>query len=152
MKPLDDLRGRASRKITLAELANESWILGPPNNAVRSLVTDAFRAHGLAAPRDKISSHSMSVRFQLLATGRFLTVIAGCVLRRNAERWSLTALPVDFGMPRLPIAIVTLKNRTLSPTSQRFIEHARAAAKSECAPPRRNGKGHAPASHRASRH
>jgi len=121
------------RKVTLAELANEPWILGPPDNAVRSLVVETFRARGLPAPRDKVTSHSMAVRLHLLATGRFLTVIAGCVLRHNADRWSLTAVPVDFGVQRLPIAVVTLKNRTLSPAAQLFIEHARAAAKSATA-------------------
>jgi DNA-binding transcriptional LysR family regulator len=118
------------RKIELAELASEPWILGPPDNAVRALIVEAFRARGLAAPRDKVTSHSMPVRLHLLATGRFLTVIAGCVLRHNANRWSLKALPVDFGVHRLPIAIVTLKNRTLSPAVQLFIQHAQSVADS----------------------
>lgn len=121
------------RKIALAELANEQWIL-PADNAVRALVVEAFRARGLAAPRDKVTSHSMPVRLHLLATGRFLTVIAGCVLRHNADRWSLKALPVDFGIHRLPIAIVTLKNRTLSPAVQLFIQHARSVAGSMIPP------------------
>jgi DNA-binding transcriptional LysR family regulator len=117
------------RKIALAELANEPWIL-PPDNAVRALVVEAFRTRGLEGPRDKVTSHSMPVRLHLLATGRFLTVIAGCVLKHNADRWSLKALPVDFGVHRLPIAIVTLKNRTLSPAVQLFIQHARSLAES----------------------
>src|SRR5262249_36945272 len=48
------------RKIRLAELANEPWILGPPDNAVRALVVEAFRARGLAAPRDKVTSQRIS--------------------------------------------------------------------------------------------
>jgi DNA-binding transcriptional LysR family regulator len=128
------------RKIELAELAHEPWIL-PADNAVRALIVEAFRTRGLAGPRDKVTSHSMPVRLHLLATGRFLTVIAGCVLKHNADRWSLKALPVDFGVHRLPIAIVTLKNRTLSPAVQLFIEHARSVAKSMKAPPvRRSSK------------
>jgi hypothetical protein len=32
-------------------------------------------------------------------------------------------------MARVPVGIITLKNRTLSPTAQLFIEHAREVAK-----------------------
>ena len=38
-------------------------------------------------------------------------------------------LPVELPMARVPIGIVTLKNRTLSPVAQLFIEHAREVAK-----------------------
>jgi DNA-binding transcriptional LysR family regulator len=66
---------------------------------------------------------------QLLATGRFLTIMLGSVLRQNAQRWSLKALPVDLGIPPVPIAVFTLKNRTLSPVVQVFIEHMRRVAR-----------------------
>jgi DNA-binding transcriptional LysR family regulator len=117
------------RKIRLAELTDEPWILGSSNNAVRSIVIETFRARGLSPPREKVTSNSAHVRLHLLATGRFLTVMAGCVVRHNEGRWPLTVLPVDFGNRQLPIAVVTLKNRTLSPAAQRFIEYARDVAK-----------------------
>jgi DNA-binding transcriptional LysR family regulator len=117
------------RKIAPAELVNEPWILAPSNNLVRLLFVEAFRAHGLEAPRAKVISNSMNVRMHLLASGRFLTFIAESLLRHNAKRWSLKALQVDLGMPQLPVAVATLKNRTLSPTVQLFIEHIKTAIK-----------------------
>jgi DNA-binding transcriptional LysR family regulator len=72
----------------------------------------------------------LHLRMQLLATGRFLTVLFGSVLRQNARRWSLKALPVDVGIPPVPVGIFTLKNRTLSPVVQLFVEQARAVSKS----------------------
>ena len=92
------------RKIALAELANEPWILAPPNNLVRVLFVEAFRAHGLQAPRAKVTSNSMNVRMHLLASGRFLTFLAESLLRHNAKRWSLKALQVDLGIQQLPVA------------------------------------------------
>jgi LysR family pca operon transcriptional activator len=38
-------------------------------------------------------------------------------------------LPVDLPIPRAPIGIVTLKNRTLNPVAQLFVEYAREVAK-----------------------
>ena len=41
----------------------------------------------------------------------------------------LKTLPIDLDVPLAPIAIFTLKNRTISPVAQLFIEQAREMAK-----------------------
>ena len=115
------------RKIAPAELLNEPWILAPPSNVVRLLFIQAFGALGLEAPRATVTSNSMNVRMHLLASGRLLTFIAESLLRQNAKRWSLKALPVDLGVQQLTVAVATLRNRTLSPTAQLFIEHIKSA-------------------------
>jgi len=38
----------------------------------------------------------------------------------------LKALPVELPIPLFPLSVITLKNRSLSPLAQRFIEQARA--------------------------
>lgn len=118
------LAGR--RKVALADLTDEPWILAPPNTAVRELVGAAFRAEGLPGPRLNVTTYSMQLRMQLLATGRYVTSVPESLLTYNADRWSLTALPVTIG-PRLPVVAVTLANRTVSPAVRVFIQHARAA-------------------------
>src|SRR5262249_21870582 len=85
-------------KIGLAELTNERWIMAPSNNIVRSLFVEAFRVRGLNPPQVKVASNSMHVRMHLLATGRFLTVLASSLLHHNADRWSIKVLPVDLGV------------------------------------------------------
>ena len=42
---------------------------------------------------------------------------------------SLKALPVSLTNSRMPIGIITLKDRTLTPLAQRFIETLRAYAR-----------------------
>ena len=126
-------RWAGRRKITLAELVNEPWIY-PSNQVLRSLITEAFKARGLEVPQAKVSASSILLRNHLLATGRFLTVLPDSVLRHNAKQWSLKALPVDLGVKPRSIAIVTLKNRTLSPVVQLFAEQVRAVAKTMFAP------------------
>jgi DNA-binding transcriptional LysR family regulator len=83
-----------------------------------------------------VSAVSILVRNHLLASGRYLTVLPDSVLRYNAKRWSLKALPIDLRIKPRPIAIVTLKNRTVSPVVQLFVEHVRAVAKTMFAPSR----------------
>ncbi len=117
------------RNVNLAELANEPWVF-PKGQVVRGIIDDAFRAHGLSMPREHVTTDTLHVRNHLLATGRFLTIIAGSVLRYNAKQWSLKALPIDLRSKPRPHAIVSLKNRTLSPVAELFIRELRAVASS----------------------
>jgi DNA-binding transcriptional LysR family regulator len=117
------------RKVSLAELVDERWIFYPRDNVVGAFAERIFRAHGLEPPRGSIVSHSLHMRLRLLATGRFLTTLHGAVLRGNAKRWGLKALPVDLSAHSVPVAVFTLKRRTMSPVSLRFIEEADAAAR-----------------------
>lgn len=116
------------RRIALAELVNEPWIL-PSNQVIRSLIDEAFRAQGLEVPNERVSASSILLRHHLLATGRFLTVFPESVLRYNARHWSLKALPVDLGVTPRSIAIVKLRNRDVSPVVRLFTEHLRAVTK-----------------------
>jgi DNA-binding transcriptional LysR family regulator len=122
------------RKIALADLLDEPWILVPPNNVFAPFVTRAFRAQGLELPRARVTSFSTAIRMQLVATGRFLGIMAASMLRHNAERWDLKALPIALDAMSFPVAIFKLKHRTVSPVVEKFAEHLRAAAKSMAAP------------------
>jgi DNA-binding transcriptional LysR family regulator len=45
-------------------------------------------------------------------------------------RLSVKALPIDLGIQTRPVALFTLKNRTLNPAAQLFVEYVRGAAAS----------------------
>lgn len=123
------------RKITLRDLVNEPWIF-PPNRVVMGLIEEAFRASGLDLPSESVSAASILLRNQLLATGRFVTMLPDSVLRYTAKQWSLKVLPIDLQIKPWPIAILTLKNRTVGPVVQLFIDQLRAVAKTMSAPVR----------------
>ena len=118
------------RNVTLAELSNEPWILFPADSVTGSYIAEGFRADGVELPRHCVTTFSLQLRMHLLATGRYLTILQGSVLEFNAKRWSIKALPIKLQIPPAPIAIFTLKNRTLSAVVQLFIEQARDVAKS----------------------
>ena len=117
------------RRIALAELANESWVLPPPGSWIGSVAREAFRASGLDYPRTTVITDSPQVRISLLATGRFVTIFPASAIRFPNPRPEIKALPVELPVARLANGIVTLKNRTLSPVAQLFIECAREVAK-----------------------
>lgn len=117
------------RKITLAELVNEPWI-NPASLVVDAILKEAFESAGLKVPVAKVTSSFILMRNHLLATGRFLTVLPESVMRYNAKLWSLRALPIELRVTPRPIAAVTLKNRTIRPAVQLFIEQLRTVAKS----------------------
>jgi DNA-binding transcriptional LysR family regulator len=117
------------RKVTLAELMDEPWTLPPPESLSASLVQGAFASHGLEVPRATVYTAFGPVRNALLATGRFLTIIPEPVTRFAGESGALKVLPIALPSTRTPVAIFTLKGRTLSPVAQLFVAGARETAR-----------------------
>lgn len=117
------------RRINLKDLVNEPWIL-PPNLVVGELITEAFAAHGLEVPAERVNSSSIMLRNRLLATGRYVTILTESVIHYNAKVWSLRTLPIDLQISPRPLAVVTLKHRTLNPAITLFIDQLRAVATS----------------------
>src|SRR5215467_6233320 len=118
------------RQIELAELAKEPWTLPPPDTGIGAFAMEAFRARGLKPPSTTVITYSMHMRNKLLATGRFLTMWSRHILLFPGKHPSLKALPVKLDNASGTIAIITLKNRTLSPLAELFIKTIRAVEKS----------------------
>jgi DNA-binding transcriptional LysR family regulator len=116
------------RRIALAELINEPWVLPPPEGIMGPAYLDTFRASGLDHPRITVFATQPGARLNLVATGRFLTIGTGHVIGL-AKRPGIKVLPVKLQYTRAPVGIITLKNRTLSPVAQLFLDEAREVAK-----------------------
>jgi DNA-binding transcriptional LysR family regulator len=117
------------RKIELSELVHERWILPPLAGLAGAHAADVFRANSLDVPQARVIANSTSVRDRLLSTGRYLATVPGVELRFSDERTRVKVLPVHLRVKPRPIGIVTLKNRTLGPAAQLFIEEARVVAR-----------------------
>jgi DNA-binding transcriptional LysR family regulator len=118
------------RRIKLADLMNEPWALPPRDSPTGPIVIEVFRARGLELPRAALVASSIPARNALLASGRFLTMVPASVLKLAGGNDEIKALPVDIPNVGRPIGIITLKNRTLSPVAQLFIDVARKVASS----------------------
>jgi DNA-binding transcriptional LysR family regulator len=116
------------RKVALADLMDEGWIYGEPGNATQARISEAIVAKTGRLPRVAMYTTSFNLRLALLASGDYISCIPGSVYRYGAAGRPIKELPVDMAL-KLPVAILTLKNRTLSPAVKLFIETAREVAK-----------------------
>jgi DNA-binding transcriptional LysR family regulator len=117
------------RKIELAELMNEPWVLPPQDSVLGSVAVKAFRESGLDYPQTTVVTNPIEVRISLMATGRYLSIFPTSIMRFSHPRTELKALSVKQQFARAPVEIATLKNRALSPLVELFIDSARTVAK-----------------------
>jgi DNA-binding transcriptional LysR family regulator len=110
------------RRIELADLANESWVQAPREMEPDSPTLAAFNAAGLSGPRVVVRSSSLNLRYGLLATGRFVTMIPDSVLRYGPARASIRILPIKLPRWHVPTCAITLNGRSLSPLARLFID------------------------------
>jgi DNA-binding transcriptional LysR family regulator len=117
------------RKVALADLMDEPWVLPPLDSSVGLFFAEGFRAQGLNLPNTTVIAYAYEVRVSLLATNRYLTILPESVLRFPAANPRIRAVPVGLPLRRMPIGIITVKGRMLSPAAQLFIDAAREVAK-----------------------
>jgi DNA-binding transcriptional LysR family regulator len=116
------------RRVSLAELMDEPWALPLPDQPYGAVVHEAFRAHGLTVPTIVVGS-TLPLRTALLMTSRYLSMVPRVVMHFPPKSRLLRTLPIDLPLTARPLALVTLKNRTLNPLAQLFSDCARQAAK-----------------------
>jgi DNA-binding transcriptional LysR family regulator len=113
------------RRVDLAELVHEPWIMQAPDTWNHARLAKAFQARGLDLPKSNLVTLSIPLRIHFLANGPFISAIARSLAQHN----SLSELAIDLPTWKFPVSIVTLKNRTVSPVVERFIQCAREVAK-----------------------
>jgi DNA-binding transcriptional LysR family regulator len=124
------------RKIDIAELAGERWVLAGPSTWNYKIIAEAFQVRGLPMPAASVRSLSVHIRSNLLASGRYITALPHSVVYLNVDRLPLKVLPLDLPARPWPIKLLTQKNRTLTPVVERFIACAFDVAKAIATQPR----------------
>jgi DNA-binding transcriptional LysR family regulator len=116
------------RNVDLADLIDEPWLLTPPGAAIHNHVIGAFHSRGLPAPTVIIGTQAGALRGDLLATGRYIAPLPRTIFNLYAKQFPLKILKLDLPVRPWPIALVTLRNRTVTPVVQRFVECTRRIA------------------------
>jgi DNA-binding transcriptional LysR family regulator len=119
------------RNLTLADLMGEPWVLAPPGSLARSLQDGAFRNSGLEPPSATMLTVSLHLYMRLIETGRWLGLVPASVMRFGGKQMRIKVLPVEISSPPAPVGFITVKNRTLTPLAERFIDCARKTANSD---------------------
>jgi len=118
------------RNLTLAELIGEPWVLAQPGSLARSLQDEVFRNSGLEPPSATVLTVSLHLYMRLIETGHWLGLVPASVMRFGGKRMQIKVLPVKILPPPAPVGFITVKDRTLTPLAERFIECARKVATS----------------------
>jgi len=116
------------RNLTLKDLMGEPWVLASPGSLARSLQDQMFRNSGFEPPSATVVTVSLHLYMRLVETGRWLGFIPGSALRFGGKGMHIKALPVKTLPPPAPVGIITMKDRTLTPLAERFIECTRQVA------------------------
>ena len=117
------------RKVELSELMYEPWLYGEATNHTQARISERFRAMTGGLPHVATFTTSMSLRLLLLGSGNYISCIPRSIYQYGLEHHQLKALPIDIGL-KVPIGLITLKNRTQSPAVNACISTARDVAKS----------------------
>jgi DNA-binding transcriptional LysR family regulator len=118
------------QNLTLADLIGEPWVLAQPGSLARSLHDEVFRRSGLEPPTASVVTVSLHLYMRLIATGRWLGLVPSSVMRFRSKEMHLKVLPVKTLSPPAPVGFITVRDRTLTPLAERFIDCARKVAKS----------------------
>jgi len=118
------------RKVDIAELHAERWILTSGDRWNYQVISAAFKQRGLDMPKIAMKTISVHLRANNVATGDFITTFPRSVVDLYAGRFGLKPVAVELPNSMWPVKIATLRNRTLSPVVERFISCARDVVKS----------------------
>jgi DNA-binding transcriptional LysR family regulator len=111
-----------ARRLKLADLADERWVLPPDETLPGPLARELFHASGIEMPRAPVTTLSIHLCCRLAASGRFVATLPTSVVRFGGHDLSLKVLPIKLPKQPRPVGIVTVKNRTLSPVATLFVD------------------------------
>jgi DNA-binding transcriptional LysR family regulator len=124
-----DSRWSRRRKIELAALVDEPWVMPEPDNLIWPSIEGGFRVSGMQMPVPKVISNSMAVRMRLVEAGGFLTILPSSTLHFAAQRMRMKVLPVVLPTEPQSAHAVTLRNRTPNPITKLFVDELQVFAR-----------------------
>jgi DNA-binding transcriptional LysR family regulator len=119
------------RNLTLADLIGEPWVLAQPGSLARSLQDEVFRNSGLESPSATVVTVSLHLYMRVIETGRWVGLVPASIMRFGGRQMQIKVLPVKILSPPAPVGFITVRDRTLTPLAERFIECTRKVANSD---------------------
>jgi DNA-binding transcriptional LysR family regulator len=114
----------ATRQIIgLKDLLKEPWFLPPSDTPIGAYIDSAFRAAGVIPPQARVASFSVPLCQYLVSTGQFIAMLPLSVVAFGSHL-PLKLLRVDSPVVPRPTAMLTLKDRTISPLAELFGQRA----------------------------
>jgi DNA-binding transcriptional LysR family regulator len=113
------------RRVVLGDIIGRKWVLPAPDSAPGALINGVFQAAGFQPPKAIVQTISIELTTSLVASGEFVGILPISVARLKAGQAALRVLPIKPVGPRVSAEIVFVRNRTLSPAVDSFINCVR---------------------------
>jgi DNA-binding transcriptional LysR family regulator len=119
---------RRKRRITLAELARATWVVHPVDSPLRQAIDAMLARNRLRLPGDAIETVSVVATLALLQASDAMSVLPLDLAQHYEQRGLIARLPVRLPPAGTGYALITRKNRRLSPAAQDFADAVLAIA------------------------
>ena len=123
VRPGHPLCGRSS--LTLADLAEQSWIVPPAGSIARDRLTALFLAEGVGPPVDTVETLAIPLIASLISDTDMIGPLPEANLQPYLDAGKITVLPFDLGLRMDAYGIITRKGHSLSPSAQEMLEALR---------------------------
>jgi len=120
------LAGR--RRVTLRELAEQTWVVPPPGNVMRSALTLLFLEQHLDFPRQVVETAALPVIMGLLRASDMVAPLPEQIVTPECDAGRIALLPIRLDLRLGPAGIVTRRGVALSPAAQAMLRALREAA------------------------
>jgi DNA-binding transcriptional LysR family regulator len=116
------------RRLDLADLADQAWILQPPNSPMRQLLELAFQEAAIPTPANRVETASILATTTLLQGTDMISVVPTSVAKHYATSGMICILPVRIKLQLEPYGIVTRRERIPAPAVSAFQDCLRTLA------------------------
>lgn len=120
----------ARRRVTLTDLARQTWVLPPLGNVLRDRLAVIFTEQGLELPLPGVETAALPVITSLLRETDMVSVLADDVVEAECAAGALTPLRVTLPLRLGAAGIVTRRDHLLPPAAQALLTTLRETAAS----------------------
>ena len=113
------LAGRAD--LTLAEVAEQGWILPPAGSMLRDQLTAMFLAQGLEPPSETVETLALPVIANLLIGSDMVSALPEELVAPYLQTGLLAVLPIELGLRMDIYGIITRRQHQLSPGAEAML-------------------------------
>ena len=110
------------KRIELADLIRQRWILPKSSAPVRQRLDILFTGKGGGRPRNAVESTSLLTNLAMLQESNMVTVMPADLVRQFSRSGLIKPLPVPLPGLFFPVALITRANRANTPVAEAFIE------------------------------
>ena len=119
----------AMKRVTLADLAKERWILPDRTFAMGRHVLEVFEKHGLPPPCIMVETGSPTLRLPVVAGSDLLGYSWGSIVRQARPQLRLVELDVPELASAFTASVIYRNDAYLSPVAKRLMEALKSAAR-----------------------